>query len=251
LPAGERTFRDLSMKRWALVTILLYGLLLVLLTEPVITVMFLYDYGTWEELFSSYAKADRKEIIENAYLAIPYWVFIGSLLLIQALLLAVPVRVAQRRPVTRRRLLIPILVTGALFSIVLFGIVCSIAVAIGGDEGLNFMGRDDNTALINILISVVVLWTGWTVVFYRFSKRASPERLLARMMRTLLTGSILEVLVAVPCHVVVRHREDCCAPIGTFFGIATGLIVMLASFGPGVFFLFVERARRLMGRRSP
>jgi len=119
------------------------------------------------------------------------------------------------------------------------------SVAIGGDNGLDFMGSDEETALATFLLTVVVLWGIWAVVFYRFSKKAPPDQLLARTMRTLLKGSILEVLVAVPCHVIVRHRDDCCAPLGTFLGIATGLIVMLASFGPGVFFLFVERARRL------
>jgi hypothetical protein len=60
-----------------------------------------------------------------------------------------------------------------------------------------------------------------------------------------LRGSILELLVAVPSHIVVRHRNDCCAPIGTFWGIVTGISIMLLSFGPGVFFLFVERCQRL------
>ena len=34
-------------------------------------------------------------------------------------------------------------------------------------------------------------------------------------------------------------------PLGTFWGIATGISVMLLCFGPGVFFLFVERFKRL------
>jgi len=49
----------------------------------------------------------------------------------------------------------------------------------------------------------------------------------------------------VPSHVIVRRRDDCCAPAGTFWGIATGISVMLLCFGPGVFFLFVERFQRL------
>ena len=53
------------------------------------------------------------------------------------------------------------------------------------------------------------------------------------------------LLVAVPSHVIVRRRDDCCAPAGTFWGIATGISIMLLCFGPGVFFLFVERFQRL------
>jgi hypothetical protein len=66
----------------------------------------------------------------------------------------------------------------------------------------------------------------------------------ARLTRVLLRGSILELLIAIPSHIVVRNRDVCCAPIGSFWGITTGLSVMLLCYGPGVFFLFVERARR-------
>ena len=79
-----------------------------------------------------------------------------------------------------------------------------------------------------------------------------PGRLMDRLTRWLLRGSILELLVAVPSHVVSRSRGDCCAPMGTFWGIVTGLSVMLLAFGPGVYFLFVARMTRLRpgGRRS-
>ena len=76
-------------------------------------------------------------------------------------------------------------------------------------------------------------------------ERTILTRSLKRATRWLLRGSILELLVAVPSHVIVRRRDDCCAPAGTFWGIATGISVMLLCFGPGVFFLFVERCRRL------
>lgn len=63
--------------------------------------------------------------------------------------------------------------------------------------------------------------------------------------RLWLKGSILELLVAVPTHVVARHRDYCCAGFLTFCGIVFGAAVMLLSSGPGVFFLFVERWKRL------
>jgi len=48
-------------------------------------------------------------------------------------------------------------------------------------------------------------------------------------------------LVAVPCHVIVRRRDDCSAPIATSFGIVTGIAVMLLSFGPSVLLLYKKR----------
>ena len=55
----------------------------------------------------------------------------------------------------------------------------------------------------------------------------------------------MELLVAVPCHIYVRKQEHCCAGAITFWGIATGLAVLLFAFGPGVFLLFAQRVKRL------
>ena len=96
-----------------------------------------------------------------------------------------------------------------------------------------------------MILTVLIFWLIWAVVFWRFAKSDDPGSLLKRLTRWLLRGSILELLVAVPSHVIVRRRDDCCAPAGTFWGIATGISVMLLCFGPGVFFLFVERFERL------
>ena len=83
------------------------------------------------------------------------------------------------------------------------------------------------------------------MLFHRFSKTNDPGALTRRLTQWLVRGSILELLIAVPSHILVRRREDCCAPVATFWGMVTGLSIMLLAFGPGIFFLFVERMKRL------
>ncbi len=48
-----------------------------------------------------------------------------------------------------------------------------------------------------------------------------------------------------PTHIVARYCDYCCAGFMTFIGLTLGMSVMLFSFGPGVFFLFVARWRQL------
>lgn len=82
-------------------------------------------------------------------------------------------------------------------------------------------------------------------MFYRSSRTSMAADVVSRQCRLMLRGSILELLVAVPTHIVARSRDYCCAGCMTFIGLTLGISVMLFSFGPAVFFLYVERWRRL------
>jgi hypothetical protein len=91
----------------------------------------------------------------------------------------------------------------------------------------------------------LLTWCLWSLIFYRLGRKQEPGDFMQRQSKALLRGSILELLVAVPTHIVARNRDYCCAGFMTFVGLAMGLSVMLFSFGPAVFFLFVARWRRL------
>ena len=77
------------------------------------------------------------------------------------------------------------------------------------------------------------------------SRNANPADFVSQQCRLLLKGSILELLIAVPTHLLARSRDYCGAGFMTFVGITLGIAVMLFSFGPAVFFLFVDRWKRL------
>lgn len=262
------------MKRWAFVTVALYALLLLLLTAPVMLVCWLKWSANAEkpELSHWQWEVDLNGIVD-LFQTWGFWIWLGVMAGTQALLLLVPVDVAERRPTRRRRLIVPVVTASFLLAnLFLAGVFAILAAAIGDKIGavvefpVRFTEQMINeipglsVALANIspvrgrdwlmipqLIGMlVVFWLIWGLVFYRFAKADEAETLVQRATRWLLRGSILELLVAVPSHIIVRHREDCCAPVASFWGIVTGISVMLLSFGPGVFFLFAARMR---GRR--
>ena len=244
------------MKRWAVLTVLLYTLALLLLTAPILLVAF----GGWAK--SSLGLQD----VLKTYSAWGYWLWLAVLVAGQVLLLLLPINIAERRLPARRPLQIPVIVTAFFLANLLFAGVFSLLCAIIKDNAfgvfalpnlfLNIANALNHNPAMNasvpgwqsvlsIFVPVLVFWLIWAIIFRRATKSDEPDALLKRITRWLLRGSILELIIAVPSHVIVRRRDDCCAPAGTFWGIATGISVMLLCFGPGVFFLFVERFERL------
>ena len=89
------------MKRWAVLTVLLYALALLLLTVPVIWIAFM-------------AGRDNGVGLANAlkiYVHWGYWLWLAVLVAGQALLLLLPINIAERRLPARRPLKVPVIVT--------------------------------------------------------------------------------------------------------------------------------------------
>jgi len=218
------------MKWWALVVVALYFLILAVLPVPLMLLAFAPQVSLKDAASGG---------VSWSWLAWP-----GVMALAQAALLVVPVQVASRRPVARRSLLWPVVTAGLMMT----------GLAAGAFLCLFEFARQDRGApewfWRATLASAVVFWLVWAVVFYRFSRAAAPVDVVSRQCQLMFRGSILELLIAVPTHIVARNRDYCCAGFMTFVGLALGISVMLFSFGPAVFFLYAERWRRLRPQRA-
>jgi len=216
------------MKRWALLVAGLYGLTLVALTVPF--------------TLAAFAPLAQLSDVAKAYHFWPYWLWLAVMVLSQAALLLVPVDASLERPATRRSLLLPVITGGLMMGALVTGAIYSCWEFIFRDKGPGAW-----VWWAAALIGVAV-WGVWAFVFFRASRGATPEGIIARQCQLLLKGSILELLIAVPTHIVARYRNYCCAGVMTFIGLTLGVSVMLFSFGPAVFFLYTARWRRLRGK---
>jgi len=184
----------------------------------------------------------------------PYWIWIAFLVSGQALLLFLSVDTSQKRFKPRRHIAVSVTLTSLLLAILTFAAIISLGAAIYGesffDRRLLFgmeVGQEMGL-LIVLFVYLIVPWTLWGILFYIYLREASG--LVTRLMSWLLKGSVLELLIAVPSHILVRQRNDCSAPFLTSFGIVTGLAIMLLSFGPSVLFLYKKRLDKYK-KRTP
>ena len=245
------------MKRWALLTVGLYVLILLLLAGPVVCLCFVDEFhltpGSGPSLMdtikvtygTAFAAIMGKEDGPDRWLAITAspWMWALIMGLAQAALLVVPVRVESRRPVTTRWLIWPALAALIMLLLLAGGIIAAVWETIENTNDLT-----DPATIIAFASPVAAIWIAWAIIFGYYTVRGGRANFMSRLVRSLIAGSILELLVAVPAHVLARSRGYCCAGFGTFWGIAAGISVMLFAFGPAVFVLF---ARRYGGLRRP
>jgi hypothetical protein len=214
------------MKHWALIVAALYLAILVILTIPVILLAFMPG-----------AKPAQAAEVYSTW---PYWLWLAVMVISQFTLLTVPVRVAGRRPITRGSVWRTVLATGLMAGGLAAGALLSIGEFVYADHLFDYDWEG-----WSILILALLTWCFWSLIFVRMSGSTPPADLISRQCRWLFKGSILELLIAVPTHIVARWRDYCCAGAMTFLGLTMGISVMLFAFGPAVLFLFMERWRRL------
>lgn len=214
------------MRKWGIIISVFYALLVVGLLLPGYAAL----AGDGARAFSNY--------FPDLWDALKDWVIclvVSALVAGQILLLFLSVDTSHKRLKPRTHIAVSCALTSMLFALLMFAAIVSIAVAAEWNNfGERYLGATAHT-----LGFVGVLWALWGAVFYLYFRNAT--NVIPRAVSWLLKGSVLELLIAVPCHVIVRRRDECSAPMATSFGIVTGIAVMLLSFGPGILLLYKKR----------
>lgn len=219
------------MRNWGIVVTAFY----------VVVVILLFSVGVlalaegWRPTLDSWNLSDAEELVSMALIPTVI-LFCG-----QVLLLFLSVDSSWRRLKPQRHAKLTAGLVGMLVALLFISGFFALGMAYAGDDFMAsaFPEISDGQALSASLISVVSIWAIWAVVFYVFSKRAS--KVVDTAVSWLIKGSVLELLVAVPCHIIVRQREWCCAQYVSAYGIAAGIAIMLLAFGPSCLLLYKRK----------
>jgi hypothetical protein len=216
------------MRKWGIVITVFYFLILLVLLLPAWLLLAGSEPNPMSTLLGH-----MRDVLTHWAAWIPFVVVVSG----QALLLFLSVDTSNKRLKPRTHVLVTTIVTAMFLAMLTSAAIYSLIAAVRGDRFA--------LSLASLFIWWGLLWVLWGVVFYLYSRNSSE--LVTRATSWLLKGSILELIIAVVSHVIVRRRNDCSAPIATSFGIVTGIAIMLLSFGPSVLFLLKHR----MDARAP
>ncbi|MGB6199843.1 MAG: hypothetical protein WBF35_09875 [Candidatus Acidiferrales bacterium] len=219
------------MRKWGIAITVVYALIVAgLLTPGAILMM-----GT--DNFAANTKwAGFEAALQLTYTSGIVWLGVVVLICSEAALMFMRVDTSWQRLRPRAHIAVSGVVAAALTALLTAAAIWSIGFAARGDDfGNSFIIKSG----VEIACFLLGLWLLWGIFFYFYLRGSSDA--VTRVISWLLRGSVLELLIAVPCHIIVRRRNDCSAPTVTSFGIATGIAIMLLAFGPSVLLLYKKR----------
>jgi len=162
-------------------------------------------------------------------------VFMIVWLFLIAGLMFVPIQIGRRRPMTRGTIWVPLILTGLLAGVLAFA--AGLALWELFKINLDFLWPP--------LAAALGVWALWAGLVYLLSRAKGRMPMALALHHWLFAGSLAELLIAVPCHIIVWRRNECCAGIMTGAAIATGVLVMILALGPGVAILYLRRWRQI------
>jgi hypothetical protein len=215
------------MRKWGIAITAVYALIVVGLLMPGAIFIMGGDNAKWATLTGS---------VRYLYGSGIFWLAVGMVVCGEAALLFLRVDTSWQRLRPRAHIAVSGAAAAGLTALLTASAIWCVGCAVRGDDFTNSLILKSAAA---VLCFVAALWLLWGIFFYVYLRGASAA--VTRVISWLLRGSVLELLIAVPCHIIVRRRQDCSAPIVTSFGIATGIAIMLLAFGPSVLLLYKKR----------
>ena len=225
------------MRNWGIVVTAFYAIVVLLLLS--FGMVFLAE-DWWA--FETYDQSDIGELVLLSL--IPTAFLVGG----QVLLLFLSVDTSWRRMKPQRHAKVTAGLVGIMVTILGVAIMFSIATGLRGDNFQIPILQQIDEGWLQLVVFLATIAVIWGIVFYSYSKRSSDVADSA--VSWLIKGSVLELLVAVPCHIIVRQREWCCAQYVSAYGIAAGIAIMLMAFGPSAMFLYKRKLEEYKNRTA-
>ena len=147
------------------------------------------------------------------------------------------------QPIRKRRAFLPVVLAALLLTTLVVASFFSLVELIKIDF-------DDASLLWVFWVLIGVNWIGWSIAFLVTYAQHDRYTVARKLLSALFRGSLLELLVAIPSHVIVSRRPGCLVGMFTGLGVSSGITVMLWAFGPGIILLFLRNKHRRESRQK-
>lgn len=222
----------MKTKNWSYIILALYFIINILLVTGV-----------------SYFLIEKGEANFRATDYLSFGLVVAAIMfLCQFVLFDLKVEVVEKRPVAKRKITPTAIFIALLMAFITYFLFFTVLFVAFGEGKENPLGTVEWLFGFLLIFVFIASWIFWSYIFLNMGRKQEPAPFIKNSMNMLIKGSVLELLVAIPSHIIMRNRDDCCAPIFSYMGIITGASVLLFAFGPGIIFLFYHRMQAKKAR---
>ena len=176
----------------------------------------------------------------NEHTGVVAWIVLGITIAADALFILGAGNKDLFRPIRRRRLLLPLAAASFMLAVLVAGLTLSLA---------ELFRVSDEGAAWKFWGFIGGCWIYWGILLYVYTRRLYRYQAIFRLSKLVFAGSLAELLAATPAHIIVSRRTGCFVGLATGIGVVAGLYVMIWSFGPAIFLLFLQEAHRRESRQ--
>jgi hypothetical protein len=146
------------------------------------------------------------------------------------------------QPIRKRRAFLPIAFAAFLLTVLVVAVFLSL---------VEVFEIDEDPSLAWVFWTLIgVNWIGWSLAFRVTYAQHDRYTVARKLLSALFRGSLLELLVAIPSHIIVSRRPGCFVGLLTGLGVSGGIAVMLWAFGPGIILLFLRKRYRKQSKQK-
>lgn len=129
--------------------------------------------------------------------------------------------------------IVPIVIFSLMLAILVISINFTLSEFFEGKYEDVFSKIIENFYLLIIVLSVT--WIIFSVFGILINLKKDLNIIYRNYLITLISGSLLELLIAIPLHIVINKRGKCLAGLYSIFGVIGGFIVLIFIMGPAIF----------------
>lgn len=146
------------------------------------------------------------------------------------------------RPARKQRLIIPIAIAAFMLAVLGISFILPLIELFRIDID-SWWTEETNTLVCYTILGIS--WLVWGIYFFIKLRRSWRYKATGSLLSLVMAANILQLLVSIVAHHIVRRRGGCLVGIFTSMGIMGGVIVMMWSFGPAILFLFLREKYKL------
>lgn len=132
--------------------------------------------------------------------------------------------------------IIPIIIFSLMFAILVFSINFTLAEFLNG-KYFEVVSKIFNG--IGFYIALLAIWITLAIIGILINLKKETDQIYKKYLIALISGSLLELIITIPLHIIILKRKECFAGLVSMLGIMGGFFVLIFAMGPSIFLFLI------------